>query len=374
MNLGPAKGRGEAGLPLFLFFRKIQGVGRKVIFQLLDFGLKFGFLPALFGGEYLCEGSFIAAIGILGIVEKGEEFYVSMGLPKLPKSFYEKSSLYPLPEGADYKKNNHASAWHMDNDTDVRSLMSIEPNTRWWGTTLHELGHIYYYMAYSNDSVPLILRAGANRGFHEAFGTMLGMASMQLPFLKAVGLVEEDVKVDQIGLLMDEALDYAVLLPWAAGVMSFFEYELYEKDLPKDQFNAKWWELQRNLQGIVPPTQRGEEYCDAASKTHINNDPAQYYDYAIAQILVFQFHNHIAKNILKQDPRSTNYWGSKEIGKFLTDVMAPGATKDWNPLLKKHLGEGMSVNGMIEYFEPLMPHLKKVNEGREHTLPNEPAL
>ena len=48
----------------------------------------------------------------------------------------------------------------------------------------NELGHIYYYMAYSNDSVPLILRGGANRGFHEAFGTMLGMASLQLPFLK----------------------------------------------------------------------------------------------------------------------------------------------------------------------------------------------
>ena len=52
MNLGPAKGRGETGLPLFLFFRKIQGVGRKVIFQLLDFGLKFGFLPEK---VFLCE-------------------------------------------------------------------------------------------------------------------------------------------------------------------------------------------------------------------------------------------------------------------------------------------------------------------------------
>ena len=114
----------------------------------------------------------------------------------------------------------------------------------------------------------------------------------------AFGIPEEDVQVDQIGLLMDEALDYAVLLPWAAGVMTFFEYELYEKDLPKDQFNAKWWELKRNLQGIVPPAERGEQYCDAASKTHINDDPAQYYDYAVAQILVFQFHNHIAKNIL----------------------------------------------------------------------------
>ena len=78
------------------------------------------------------------------IVQQGEAFYKSLGFNALPKSFYEKSSLYPLPAEAKYKKNNHASAWHIDNDKDVRSLMSVEPNTEWWGTALHELGHIYY--------------------------------------------------------------------------------------------------------------------------------------------------------------------------------------------------------------------------------------
>lgn len=48
------------------------------------------------------------------IVKEAENFYTSMGFPELPQSFYEKSSLYPLPADADYKKNNHASAWHMD--------------------------------------------------------------------------------------------------------------------------------------------------------------------------------------------------------------------------------------------------------------------
>ena len=41
----------------------------------------------------------------------------------LPASFYEKSSLYPLPKDATYKKNNHASAWHMDLNQDLRSLI-----------------------------------------------------------------------------------------------------------------------------------------------------------------------------------------------------------------------------------------------------------
>ncbi len=303
------------------------------------------------------------------IMKEGEDFYRSLGYDALPETFYTKSSLYPLPEGADYKKNNHASAWHMDLENDVRSLMSVEPNTRWWNTVLHELGHIYYYQAYTSDSVPVLLRAGANRAYHEAIGTLIGLASMQKPFLVQKGLVDENLEVDQVKGLLKEALDYIVVMPWASGVMTDFEYSLYSENLPEDQFNARWWELKKKYQGIVPPANRGEEYCDACSKTHINNDPAQYYDYALANVLLFQFHMHIAKNILKQDPHNTNYYGSKETGKFLLALMAPGATVDWRKNLQENLNDDISAAAIREYFDPLMQWLQQQNEGRSHTLP-----
>lgn len=302
------------------------------------------------------------------IIKEAEKFYISLGFDSLPKSFYEKSSLYPAPLHAGYKKNNHASAWHMDNDKDVRSLMSIEANTEWWETTLHELGHIYYYMTYSNPDVPIILRAGANRAYHEAIGTQIGLASMQQPFLESYGLLPKNSQIDQTQILLKEALNYVVMVPWAAGVMTHFEYELYAKNLPQAEFNKRWWELVKTYQGIVPPTERGEEFCDAATKTHINNDPAQYYDYALSNILLFQFHQHICKNILKQDPRASNYYGSKEIGNFLKSLMKPGAGEDWRDNLKKNIGSDMSAKPMLEYFEPLMKYLKDQNKGRNYTL------
>ncbi len=303
------------------------------------------------------------------IVKKGEDFYVSLGFSQLPESFWERSSLYPVPLDAGYKKNNHASAWHMDLDKDVRSLMSVIPNTEWWSTALHELGHIYYFITYSNPGVPYLLREGANRGYHEAFGSMMGLASLQTPFLEGMGLMPENANIDKTQALLKEALDYIVFIPWSAGVMTDFEYELYAKNLPEDQFNAEWWKLKKKYQGIVPPYERGEEYCDAASKTHINNDAAQYYDYAISYVLLFQFHDYIAKQILHQDPHATNYYGSKEVGKFLKDVMYSGATVDWRVLLKKSIGSKMSAKPMLEYFSPLMDYLKKVNKGRKYTLP-----
>ena len=302
------------------------------------------------------------------LTHQGERFYVSLGFPSLPQGFWDKSSLYPLPPGAGYKKNNHASAWHMDLDHDVRSLMSVIPNASWYETVHHELGHIYYFLSYSNPDVPILLREGANRAFHEAMGSLLGLAAMQKPFINAIGLLPGNAKTDDQMKLLKDALNYIVFIPWSAGVMTEFEYELYSNNLPVDQFNEKWWELKKQYQGIVPPAKRGEEYCDAASKTHINNDAAQYYDYAISYLLLFQFHDYISNQILHEDPHSTNYYGNKEVGSFLKEILTPGATVDWRELLREKTGEDLSAKPMMRYFKPLVKYLKEVNKGRKYTL------
>jgi peptidyl-dipeptidase A len=303
------------------------------------------------------------------IVKKGEEFYISLGFEPLPASFYEKSSLYPLPADATYKKNNHASAWHIDLDKDVRSLMSVETNTQWWETSLHELGHIYYFKSYSTPSVPVLLRNGANRAYHEAIGSQIGLASLQKPLLQSLKLVPDNLVSDDTLELLTDALQHIIVLPWASGTMTRFEEALYTKNLSPDQFNKTWWELAKRYQGIVPPSNRGEEFCDACTKTHIIDDPAQYYDYAMAEILLFQFHDHVAKKILNQDVHATNYWGNEKVGDFLRTVMAPGASVDWREHLKASLGSDVSAKAILDYFSPLKAWLRKQNDGRTHTLP-----
>jgi peptidyl-dipeptidase A len=304
------------------------------------------------------------------LVKQAESFYVSLGFQPLPQSFWDKSSLYPVPEGENYKKNNHASAWHFDLDKDVRSLMSVIPNADWYETTHHELGHIYYYMSYSTPQVPILMRKGANRAYHEAVGSMLGLAAMQKPFIEGIGLFPEGQPADSIQTMLKEALNYIVFIPWSAGVMTEFEYSLYAENLPADQYNAKWWELVRKYQGIVPPNERPADGCDAATKTHINDDAAQYYDYALSYILLFQLHDHIARNILHQDPHATNYYGSKEVGAFLTSILSPGGTRDWRELTREATGSDVSAQAMLRYFEPLMAYLQEQNKGRTHTLPD----
>jgi len=200
------------------------------------------------------------------------------------------------------------------------------------------------------------------------------LASLQKPFLAGLGMIDPNVQTDDTMKMLKEALQYIVNIPWGSGTMTKFEHDLYSKNLPEDSFNARWWYYVKNLQGIVPPSLRGEEYCDAASKTHITDDPAAYYDYSIANILLFQFHTYIADSILHQDPHATNYWGNKAIGDFLKKVMTPGASVDWRTHLQNCIHSDMSAKPMVDYFAPLMTYLKRVNAGRKYTLPEKPLI
>lgn len=300
------------------------------------------------------------------IVKTAEAFYTGLGFEPLPATFWAKSDLYPVPAGGTRKKNSHASCWHLDLGTDIRSLMSVEPNMEWFETTHHELGHGYYFMSYTNPNVPPLLRDGANPSFHEGVGELIALATRQIPYLKGAGVLPADYQVDEMQVLLNDALEVAIpFMFWACGTMPEWESEFYAKGMPADQMNARWWKHVRDLQGVEPPSPRGEQFCDAATKTHINDNPAYYYSYGWATVFKFQMHDHIAKKILHQDPHRTNYAGNKEVGAFLKQVLAKGATEDWRKVLKEATGEDLSTRAMMEYFKPLMAWLEQQNKGRQ---------
>ncbi len=304
------------------------------------------------------------------MVKSAESFYTSLGFAALPESFWKRSDLYPVPAGQPRKKNSHASAWHVDREQDVRSLMSVEANEQWFGTAHHELGHIYYFLAYSRPEVPPILREGANRAFHEAIGELARLASQQTPYLKKVGVLPATANPDAKGWLLQSALDSIVFLPFAAGTMSHFEHDLYEQELAPAEWQKRWWDYVARFQGVVPPTARPDDACDACTKTHINDDPAQYYDYALATLIKFQLHDHICTKILKQDVRACDYSGQKAVGDFLRGILSLGATRDWRTVIKDATGEEISPRALMSFYEPLVEHLTQQNAGRDCTWEN----
>jgi peptidyl-dipeptidase A len=169
--------------------------------------------------------------------------------------------------------------------------------------------------------------------------------------------------------MLKEAMNTVVFMPFSAGTMTEFEKQLYADSLNPGQWNKVWWELTKKYQGIEPPSDRGEAGCDAATKTHINDDAAQYYDYALSYAILYQMHLHISTQILQQDPHACNYFGNRKIGDFLKSIMVHGASKDWRAMLRETTGDELNAKAMVLYFSPLLDWLKQENKGRVYTLP-----
>ena len=83
-------------------------------------------------------------------------------------------------------------------------------------------------------------------------------------------------------------------------------------------------------------------------------------------VLKFQLHDHIAREILKQDPRECNYFGNPKVGDFLrVDPRASAPPATGTPSSSEATGEGLTARPMVAYFAPLMDWLKEQNKGRK---------
>lgn len=84
----------------------------------------------------------------------------------------------------------------------------------------------------------------------------------------------------------------------------------------------------------------------------------------MAYLIKFQLHDYIARKILKQDPHNCNYYGNKEVGRWLWSILSLGATQDWRHLIREKTGEDINSRAMLEYFKPLVQYLEKENGGQ----------
>ena len=228
----------------------------------------------------------------IDMVEYAEDFFISIGFEALPDTFWERS-LFVKPE--DRSVVCHASAWNLDPaNNDLRIKMCIEKNEEDFITIHHELGHIFYYQAYNH--LPTLFQGGANDGFHEAFGDLLTL-SITPEYLKKINFINQDeadrAEKDFIGLLMKQALEGVVIIPWAL-MLDKWRAGIFEGDITEENLNESWWEMRKYYQGIAPPSERSEEYFDAGAKYHIpGNTP--YTRYYLARIMQYQFHEALCE-------------------------------------------------------------------------------
>jgi len=294
------------------------------------------------------------------MVRSAESFYVSLGMDRLPETFWERS-MFAKPTDRDVVC--HASAWTMDGANDLRIKMCIKQTYDELRVIYHELGHNYYQWAYKDQ--PPLLWGGAHSGFHEAIGDTVTL-SMTPEYLADVGLLAsaEQSREAVINRQMMQALDKIAFLPFGK-LIDEWRWGVFSGEIAPENYNAGWWELRTKYQGIAPPVARSEDDFDPGAKFHIPAN-VSYTRYFLAHILQFQFQRALCAAAGHQgELQACSVYGSKEAGERLWAMLESGASEPWQDTLEKLTGtREMDASAIIDYFEPLMGYLKEQNEGR----------
>jgi peptidyl-dipeptidase A len=294
------------------------------------------------------------------IAKSAESFYVSLGFPELPKTFWERSLLV-RPRDRDVVC--HASAWDMNLEGDVRIKQCIEPDEDSLMTIYHEIGHLYYDLAY--NPLPVIFQGGAHDGFHEAIGDTMMMA-LTPGYFETIGLAGsvKDSPEAVINRQMKMALDKIAFLPFGK-LIDQWRWDVFSGKTKPDEYNAAWWALREKYQGVGAPVPRSENDFDPGAKYHIpGNTP--YVRYFLAHILQFQFYKAMCEAAGHEGPlHECSFAGSTAAGEKMHAMLAMGQSRPWPEALEKLTGtRRMDASAIQEYFAPLMEWMRKQNEGK----------
>ena len=286
-----------------------------------------------------------------------EGFYTSLGMRKLPETFWERSL---LTKPRDREVVCHASAWDLDGKDDVRVKMCITPTAEDFRTIHHELGHLYYDLAYSNQSP--MFKNGANDGFHEAIGDTVAL-SITPAYLKQVGLMKTDPDPQQeIGPLLYTALQKIAFMPFAYKVDKW-RWQVYGGQVKPADYDKAWWALTEQYQGVARPAPIADGGFDAGAKFHVASD-TPYARYFLAHVLQFQFHRALCQEAGDTGPLyRCSIYGNQKAGAKFQQMLEMGTSKPWPEALKVVTGsDKMDATAMLEYFAPLKTWLDEQNK------------
>lgn len=294
------------------------------------------------------------------MVKIGEKFFTSLGFDPLPETFWQRS-LFVKPRDRDVVC--HASAWNIDNEDDLRIKMCIQKNAEDFQTVHHELGHNFYQRAYNQQ--PLLFRGSANDGFHEAVGDTIAL-SVTPSYLVQLGLLDKEPGAEEdLGMLMQLALDKIAFLPFGL-LVDKWRWQVFNGELSPEEYNQGWWALREQYQGIVAPVARSEEDFDPGAKYHIpGNTP--YIRYFLAFIQQFQFHRALCDTAGYEGPlQRCSIYNNKEAGAKLAAMLEMGASKPWPDAMEAITGQReLDASAIIDYFAPLKIWLDEQNKDRQ---------
>lgn len=267
------------------------------------------------------------------VVQLSGDYFAGIGLDVT--TILENSDLYER-EG----KYQHAFCTHIDRSGDVRVVCNVKNNSQWMNTMLHELGHGVYDKNL-DMALPFFLRIPAHAFTTEAIAMIFGrLASNPYWLRENVGISTAEAEKIREDVTNNLRLEQLVFSRWSQ-VMFRFEKSMYTN--PDQDLNKLWWDLVEKYQLIKKPESRNS--ADWAAKIHIASYPCYYHNYQLGELLASQLQAYISREILKNGETGiVSLSKNPQIGAYLVEkVFRPGATYQWNELIRRATGEELTA-------------------------------
>uniref|UniRef100_A0A7N6B0Z6 Angiotensin-converting enzyme n=1 Tax=Anabas testudineus TaxID=64144 RepID=A0A7N6B0Z6_ANATE len=299
------------------------------------------------------------------LFEEAEKFFMSVGLYEMFDNFWN-NSMFVKPEDG-RKVVCHPTAWDLGNREDFRIKMCSKVNMDDFLTAHHEMGHNQYQMAYRNQSY--LLRDGANEGFHEAVGEIMSLSAATPGHLKNLDLLPADFIYDEeteINFLLKQALTIVATLPFTY-MLEEWRWQVFAGNIPKDKWMERWWEMKRELVGVVEPVPRDETYCDPPALFHVSGDYS-FIRYFTRTIYQFQFQKALCDAAGHTDVLSTcDITGSTATLSIC--LTSSNQSQSWTRALHTISGDvRMDAGPLLAYFQKLHVWLQAENQKHGRTV------
>lgn len=308
----------------------------------------------------------LQAMGAKKMVQGAEEWFVQNGLPELPATVWEKSSLFPVPPGARVGKSQDSATWDVDLNGDVRILMSAKPTTAWLSASYRELAYAHAFVARREARLYVPLRMQAPDATLSALGLWADLAATRPARLVKAGMLDQ--APPEMAQLLAEALVYVPFVQFGAGTAVPFEYEVYAEGLPPGQMNSRFWGLVARHQGVFPPEARTERWGDFLAIDALQTAPGHYAENVLAVLLAFQLHEAACERA-GIDPRTGDITGQPAFAPMFERVATGAGVARWRELIQEVTGQPPSAASLVRYFQPLQSWLATQNAQRQPSLP-----
>ena len=269
----------------------------------------------------------------LDVVALAAESYRQLGFRNID-AILARSDLYPRPG-----KNQHAYAVDIDREGDVRTFLNVEPNARWMGTLLHELGHTIYQDGIDRTELPYDLRDDPQGFLNEGFAMFCEQPATNPAWLTSmVGLPEGQARQLAPQLATQETASLLAFVRWCLTIVNF-ERSFYAD--PDQDLNKLWWDLEERYQLIPRPA--GRNAPDWAAKVHVATAPVYYQKYLLGRLFAAQLTR-------KMDADLGGWWqGRPKSGDFIKrELFMPGARYAWPELVERVTGQPLGVEALAE--------------------------